>query len=281
MLDKPTMRKISEAVYLKPRTIQEIAHLIGKNWRTADRYVTKMAEEEGTVDIRTFRGGTKGSLKIVYWCNIEKIHSTTFQERLLERIKHGKKKYDFSPFDIFQYVEESKRDAAAYRQGSNFRNHSIIDSLKSCDRQLLSFSGNLSWLNISEGKKNAIDEIEELVKNNVKIKILTRIDVASISNIQKLLEVEERVGKKMIDVRHCEQPLRGMIIDDSTSRFVEVKTPEQYKEGELKEMITFFYDINDEEWVAWLQKVFFNLFRTSVDYRKRLKDLKAIENIEV
>ena len=39
MLNSETIRKIEDFVYAKPRSIQEIAAHIGKNWRTADRYI--------------------------------------------------------------------------------------------------------------------------------------------------------------------------------------------------------------------------------------------------
>ena len=67
MLDTKTIKKINDFVYTKPRTIQEIAHLIRKNWRTANNYVDKIAKESGAISVRTFRGGTRGALKIVYW----------------------------------------------------------------------------------------------------------------------------------------------------------------------------------------------------------------------
>ena len=88
MLDKKTIKKINDFVFSKPRTIQEIAELIGKNWRTADSYVNKIAEE-GTIAVRTFRGGTKGALKIVYW-NINPVQISSFQERLMKQIEAGR-----------------------------------------------------------------------------------------------------------------------------------------------------------------------------------------------
>jgi len=281
MLDKDIVKKINEFVYMQPRTIQEIAQLIKKNWRTADRYVEQIAEEQGTIATKTFRGGTKGALKIVYWCNIERIHSITFQERLYRMIELSRRKEDFSPFDIFQYVDKKRRYAFAYTEGARFRERSIIELLRSCQKQLLSFSGNLSWINIEEKGQKALDALKDLIKHNVSIKIITRIDIASLSNISKLLELEERLGKKCIEIRHCEQPLRGMIVDDKIARFLEEKVPERYKAGELKKKVTIFYEIYDEEWIAWLQKVFFNLFRTAVEYEKRIEDIKTIKALEL
>ncbi len=272
MLDTAIIKKINEFVYLQPRTIQEISLLLKINWRTADRYVDRISEEQGTITTKTFRGGTKGALKIAYWCNIEKIHSTTFQEKLYKKIEAGRVKTDFSPFDIYQYVDEKKRSAKAFYG----LNKEAPAELRTAKEEFLCFSGNLSWLNSG----TALEEVKEMLKRNVQIKILTRIDVASISNIKKMLELESKMGKKLVDIRHCEQPLRGFISDGKIARLTEKKDPAIYKAGELKKEVTLKYEIRDEEWVQWLQKVFYNLFRVSVDCEKRMKDMKQIEYLE-
>ncbi|MEK6845578.1 MAG: hypothetical protein AABY26_02370, partial [Nanoarchaeota archaeon] len=66
MLDSAITKKIEEVVYAKPRSIQEIAQLLNKNWRTADRYIEEIEKNFGTISTRTFRGGTRGALKIVF-----------------------------------------------------------------------------------------------------------------------------------------------------------------------------------------------------------------------
>ena len=117
VFDSRIAKKINDFVYQKPRTIQEIALLIGKNWRTADSYVERISQEQGTISTKTFREGTRGALKIAFWNNIEKIHSSSFQERLFKQIESGKGKRDFSPSDIYQYVDKTKKRAAdTYRK---------------------------------------------------------------------------------------------------------------------------------------------------------------------
>ena len=111
MLDNKTIKQICDFVHTKPRIVQEVAHYIGKNWRTADRYITKIAQETGSLGVRTLRGGTRGAIKIVYWKPIESIHSLEFQERLFKRIEHSHRKDNFSPLDIFQYVKKDKGHA--------------------------------------------------------------------------------------------------------------------------------------------------------------------------
>jgi hypothetical protein len=102
VLDSKIAKQINDFVYTKPRSILEIAQFIGKNWRTADSYVEKISNEQGTISTRTFRGGTRGALKIVYWNTIDRIHSSSFQEKLFRKIESGIEKTDFDPLDIYQ-----------------------------------------------------------------------------------------------------------------------------------------------------------------------------------
>ena len=278
MLDSRIIKKINDFVYLKPRTVQEIAVLIAKNWRTADRYVDAIAKETGSLAVRTFRSGSRGALKIVYWNNIEKIHSSEFQEKLLKRIE-ASRKLEFSPFDIYQYADEKQRNAVLV----SIKKGKIRDTLKSylegTDKQILSFSGNVSWINGIEGGKRITEVIEELGNSNVSIKILSRVTVDSIKNIQKILQINETVGKQVIEVRHREQPLRGFVIDNSLARFREMRDPSDYEKGELDERTLLYYEIFDTEWIGWFQKVFWYFFRTAIPAEKRIKDLMSIRNI--
>lgn len=278
MLDSKIKKKIIELVYQKPRTVQEIAQSIGKNWRTADSYVEKICEEDGSISARTFREGTRGALKIVFWNNIEKIHSSSFQERLFKAIEAGKTKKDFSPFEIYQYVDEKKRRASveADKDEKNTNIDEFTNALSSAEKQILFFSGNLSWINLN---KKVFPIIKRLVKNRVQIKILTRVDIATVANLDKLFSINEAEGRDAIEIRHCEQPLRAVIVDSKLARMKEVKDPSDYKAGELEKKTFIFYEIYDSEWVEWMQKVFWNLFRTSVPVEKRIKDLKTVRQL--
>ena len=73
MLDNQIIKKVNDFVYSKPRSINEVAQHIGKNWRTADRYVEQISEEDGSISAKIFRGGTRGALKIVFWNNFKLI----------------------------------------------------------------------------------------------------------------------------------------------------------------------------------------------------------------
>jgi len=276
-LDSQTIKKINDFVYARPRTVQEISELISKNWRTADRYVEEIAKETGSLAVRIFRGGTKGALKIVFWNNIEKIHSMEFQERLLKKIESITFKETFSPFDIYQYVDAKKRNAVM-RTVKTATEDNVKDYLKSAQTQVLSFSGNLSWINTVEGKEKMIDIVEELAENNVSIKILSRVTIDSIANMKNVLAINERVGKPVIEVRHREHPLRGFVIDDKVARFREVRDQFDFQKG-LSDKILLFYEIYDREWVEWFQKVFWYFFRTAISAEKRIQDLETIHNL--
>jgi len=284
MLDSKTTKKISDFVYVKPRSIQEIAQHIQKNWRTADSYVKRIIKEQGILAIRTFREGTRGALKIVFWNNIEKIHSSDFQERLFKKIESSRDKMDFSPFDIYQYVSDDKRYAFLEEQSEYTitQKQNLVNVLRSAKNQVLLFSGNLSWVNASQGKTKISDIFEEIAEKNILIKVLCRVDLESMKNIQKMLQINYKIKKEMIEIRHAEQPFRAFVIDDKLVRFKEIKQYEEQKtEKSKKEKRThIFYEIMDEEWIEWIQKVFWNLFRTSIAAEKRLRDIETIEKIK-
>src|SRR3990167_2970290 len=145
VVQKEIKESILRIIQQKPRTVQEIAETIGKNWRTADRYVELIAQESGLIAIRIFREGSRGALKVVYWNALEKAKGSAYQERLLQKIMQGKRKEDFSPLDIYQFVEQTKRQA--FLEKAEFSTHPEIkfDTLMSrAQQQVLFFSGNLS-----------------------------------------------------------------------------------------------------------------------------------------
>ena len=278
MLDDKITKKINDFVYAKPRIIMEIAQLINKNWRTADRYVEKIAKENGAIATRTFRGGTRGALKLVFWNNVEKIHSTEFQERIFKKIESGRTKEDFSPMDIYQYIDCNKKKAFLEVQADENAKieQDIVSLIRGAKEQIFIFSGNLSWANAVQGKVKVLDVLEEAAKRKVAIKILTRVDIASMSNIEKVLPINEKFGREAVEVRHCEQPLRCIIIDNKIARLKEIKDPANYKKGELAKKTFIFYEIYDTEWLEWLKKVFWSLFRPAMPTSKRIEEINTI-----
>jgi len=279
MLTDKIQKSIISFVSIKPRTVQEVAQFIHANWRTADRYIEKIAEETGSIASRTFREGTRGALKIVFALNAN-VSGTEFQERLLQRILQGRTKDDFSPFDIYQYVDEHKRKAFIELQGEVNIEQDIVKLLRSAKESILIFSGNLSWANAIQGKTKVVDVLAETAER-IPVKVLTRVDIASLKNISKVLHINESLGRHAIEMRHAEQPLRCIVVDGVQARFKEEKIPEVYRKGELDEKTSIFYDILDEEWVEWIRKGFWKMFSTAVPAERRIKTLESIKKAKV
>jgi hypothetical protein len=273
MLDKKTRDAILDFIRIKPRTVQEVAQHIDRNWRTAERYVDTISTETGFIATRTFREGTRGALKIAYWSAISGNTGSAYQERLLQHIQQAKRKEEFSPFDIYQLVPEAER--AAHVERSEFSTHPDImfDSLLlKAHRQVLFFSGNLSWMELGPNMEGVLDQ---LAKRGVTMKVLTRVDITSEANTTAFLALNERFGRDVVQIRHCEQPLRAMIIDDSFASIKEVLSPATFRE--LKEKQFIFYIIRNAEWIAWLQKVFWHLWQQSIDAQARLDALQTLK----
>jgi len=284
MLTTQITKKINDFVYIKPRTVEEIAQYIGKNWRTANRYIERIAEEQGTISIRTYREGTRGALKVVFWNNIERIHSSSFQERLFKQIESGRRKNDFTPSDIYQYVDKNKKSAAImdhkkYSSKNNFED--FVNYLRQAKSQILFFSGNLTWSNVGYHDKKILEVVEELAKQGVSIKILTRVELPGLESIKNILAINDKIGRQVIEIRHCYQPLRATIIDKKYARFKEIMKASDYTKEELKEDVYILYEIRDQEWIEWLHKVFWNLFRTSTPAEKRINEIESIEGYNI
>jgi len=284
-LTEPLRKKITDFVRKKPRTIQEISEHIKKNWRTAERYVEKIKQESGFIDSRIFRAGTRGALKIVFWNFIDDIHSTSFQDELLHDIMHGKRRPDFSPFDVYQYIDPQKRKLYFDRSGIDpeieiTKEQDLVGFMKSAEKQIIVFSGNLSWINAKQEGKEMLEIVRELAKKGILFKIIARVSIIGMENVKKLLAINKEIGKDLIEIRHRYQPMRGMVIDNKIVRFKEMRDPSHYKLGELKEKTGIFYEIYDQDWIEWLQKVFWKMYSTALPAEKRLKEMEIIhENI--
>ena len=281
VLESATTKQIIDFVKRKPCTVDEISKVIHKNWRTADRYVERIAAETGELAVRTFRGGTRGALKIVYHVSAERIASTEFQERILQRILNGRRKEDFAPFDIYQYVEPKLRGAFMEVQDDENAHvdQGLTPLLRGAQHQVLIFSGNLSWANVKEGKTQMLDVLAELAKAGVHIKIVSRVDIATLRNLAKVRQINERFGREVIEIRHSEQPLRCVIVDDKVARFKELLDVTRFKAGELDKHTYVFYEIHDREWVEWLSRVFYVLFRAGIPASRRLEGLNSIQKV--
>jgi len=274
MLDQELLKKIEDFIAQKPRSIDEISKLIGKSWKTTDRYVDQIKQDFGTIAIRTFREGTRGALKVAYWTSTQKT-SSTFQKELQTRILSLSKKEDFSPFDIYQHIDYNDKSTRTETPDNIYDLDEFYRVLSSTEKQLLIFSGNLSFLNLPIKNKDRIEIFEELNKKNVKIKVLCRVDLSGLNNINKLLSLNKKHNKELIEIRHREQPLRGIISESNVLWLKEIKTPTG-KINELQESITVYYTMNSQDWIDWSTKVFWNMFNTSMLAEVRLSELERI-----
>jgi hypothetical protein len=116
--------------------------------------------------------------------------------------------------------------------------------------------------------------MEDLARRKVSSKILTRVELAGIKNVEEVLSINKRVGHDEVEIRHCYQPLRITIIDDKVATMKEILDPKNYSKGELRQKTHILYYVYDQNWIEWLQKVFWSLFRGSIDAKKRIDEMK-------
>lgn len=278
MLKNDEIKKVEDFVRIKPRSIQEIASHINKNWRTADRYIDEIKKNFGTLEIRVFREGTRGALKIVYWASVEKISNTVFQEQLEADLFRFHKKEDFRPFDIFQFVADKDKIVWTKKgkdESSLGRLNEFEETLMQAKKQILFFSGNLSFINFEEGKTNYFKTIDKLVQRGIQIKVVCRVDMAARENVEKLLSLNFKYGKELVEIHHKEQPLRATIVDNELINLKEINEPTGRK-NELSEKMFSFYTIKNKEWVEWLSRIFWKMFSSSIDSKKRLEEMKKV-----
>jgi hypothetical protein len=271
------IKLVIEFVKKEPRTVQDISKLIKRSWVTTDTYLQQIKERTGLIDIKTFRKGTQAALKIVFYSAAENVPSDEIREHLFHKIRFGRRKEDFDFMEIFQFIDESKKKSfiEEYDVESKSEEQNIASLFQQCTSQLYVFSGNLSFINMTEKNVKIMNMIEDMLKRKVLIKILCRVNVASMSNIQKIQEFMIKYPK-LIEIHHSYQPLRGFIIDDKIARFKDEEYLSLYKKGELRKNARIFYEFYDSEWIGWLIKVFWALFRSSLDFNKRLKEIETI-----
>lgn len=282
MLALEQTKQIKDFVKQKPRTMNEISQLLDVNWRTADRYVGKIAESTGELAVRTFREGTRGALKVVYWQGLGELAFTDLQQELFEKIAAGRNKTDFSPFEIYQYVEKQKKQAFLEEQEEEAATslYDFAETLRTAEKGVLFFSGNFSWINLKDERTSLYGVVKELAGRGIACKALCRVELGGLENIERVLALNKSFGKQVIEIRHCHQPLRAVVIDDKLARFKEMKNPADYKNQELKKKTFIFYEIRDKDWVEWLGKVFWRLFNNSVPAEKRIEELHKIRRLK-
>ncbi|MFA5141851.1 MAG: hypothetical protein WC471_02695 [Candidatus Woesearchaeota archaeon] len=277
MVSEQISKQIINFVKAEPKSIQEISKFIKKSWVTTDSYASQIKENTGLIGIKMFRGGTQGALKLVYFNNSNSIVSDDIKEGLFNQIKTGRRKTDFDFMEIYQFIpsEDKRSFIEEYDKEHVSKIQEIVPLLRRAKRQIYCFSGNLSLLNLVEKNIKVIDVLEQLLGQGVKLKVLMRVNIASIGNLNKIAPLIQRYPDQ-IEIHHAYQPLRGYIIDEEVARFINEENIALYRNDELKKNTRIFYEINNYEWINWLQKIFWNIFKSSIDHRERLKEIKKI-----
>lgn len=279
MLDSEIRQKIEEFVYSRPRSVQEIAEHIRKSWKTVNRYVDEIMESYGTISVHVFRGGTRGALKIVYWAGVDKASKSVFQEQLEEQIILGRKKEDFSGFDIFQHISRNEKSVWVGEGKNEVDAGRILEFnnlLLSAKSQIIFFSGNLSFINLKDKKIDIFETLDGLAKKGIRMKVLCRVDIAGLENVRKILSLNFKYGKEIVEVHHREQPLRALIIDGKVFNIKEIKESTG-KDRELNKKIFIYYTIKNKEWAEWLSKIFWKMFSSSIDAKLRLEEMELLK----
>jgi len=202
------------------------------------------------------------------------------QRNLYDEIHKGIRKHDFSPFDIYQFVDKDKKEAFIEEQEEEVKTVSqdVIGLLLSAEKQILILAGNLSWSNIVQNDMPILETMKEVAEKGVKIKILCGAHLPAIENIDKILKLNKDLKNK-IEVKHAFQPVRAIIIDNKIARIKEIKTSKEYERKDSGKKTFIFYSIYDKGWISWLQKLFHSYFDDGIDIEKRLSELKAIQKI--
>jgi len=276
-LSKEEEKQVISFVKKEPRTIQEVSKKIGKSWITTDKYLRIIKENTGLLKIKVFRKGSQGALKLVYYNHGESPEGDEIKNTIYSQIKHCREKKEFDFLEVFQFIPEKKKRCfiEQYDKENIAKNQDIMSLFRRAESQVLCFSGNLSFVGMKEGRTKMLDVLEELLQRKVSIKILTRVNVSSLNNVKKLVHLMKKYPD-LIEIRHRYQPLRGFVIDDKIARFKDEEQLRLYKKGELDKDTRIFYEFFDKDWVAWINKVFWNLFRPSMDYKIRLKEIEKL-----
>jgi hypothetical protein len=213
--------------------------------------------------MKVFRANTQGALKIVFIPTRDSLMFDDIKEDMFHQIKTARRKEDFDFLEIFQFIKDSDKKVEILKE------EAVSSFLQKASEQVLFFSGNLSFI------KYSYETFEKLLKRNVSIKILCRINLATLKNLKKIQVLVQKYPNQ-IEIRHRYHPLRGFVIDGKIARFRVEEKSQDYRNGELDKDLVLAYEVYDKEWVEWLQSTFWYFFRNSVDVEIRLKALKKM-----
>lgn len=266
MLTKEITQKIYNFVTDEPKTIQDISHLIGKSWLTTQRYLDKLSEE-GVIGCKTFRGGTRGALKIIYKRPALQSISAT-QKHISDKILSGVRKDDFSPSDLFQFAKKREVDVVkSLNSKDNFLR--MKKHFLQAEGEILLFSGDLSFLQYGNNSESMYDVIEDIAKRDISVKVLCRVELTSVKTVQKVLAINSQLGKNCISIKHCSQPLRADIIDGKGVSCIETF-------NRSDKPLHVLYKLYDKEWCDFLVQIFWQMYRGSISAEERIEFLEGL-----
>ncbi len=276
-LSREEERELVEFVKGEPRAMQEVAEFLDRSWVTADKYVKEVVDRTGLIDVKVFREGTRGALKLVYFVNPDVATESEMREKLLQDIMNGRDKTDFDFMELYQLVDESDKDAffEEYERENVSSHQNLSRVFANAEDSVLCFSGNLSFVNVVEDGKSVPELMEKALERGVYFKIICRVDVGTLKNLDEIDSLLKKFPDRL-DIRHAHHPLRGFIVDDRLARFKNEQHIELYRKGELGKNLRIFYEVFDESWVDWLQQIFWKIYRGSIDYETRIKEINKV-----
>ncbi len=275
-LSEDEIKTILERVKETPQTVNDIAHLIDRSWVTTEKYLHELRDTTGLINLKTFREGTQGALKIVYFTPTPFSIGDEVKQSLSQQILAGKQKDDFDFMDVFQFIPENQKHSFTRTIPEEQHMSSVEMVKKLAQKKLFYFSGNMSFVSTSyPGKESVIDMMEKQLSLGVQIKILCRVSLSSLSNIESISNLLIKYPQQF-EIRHRYHPLRGMIIDDSFARFKSWEEKDKFRPGELNESTRIYYEITSPEWIAWMESVFWQMWRSSIPYDQRIKEIQRI-----
>jgi hypothetical protein len=272
-------RRLLEKISRSPCSIQELAFEFEKNWRTIDNYIGKLVDE-GLVCIKEFKKGSRVAFKIVFIQPEINFQISDIQKQILKKIESGQRSQNFSPLNIIQHIDENEFKAyfKSTQNLSDSTNFELANFLKQATQNILMFSGDLSWVNLKIKTGSLLDTIEDLARRKISIKIIARVDKNTQKIVDKLLNINYKLGYEMIEIHHEEHPLRCFVIDGKIARLKEPSFSSE--KGNLKKIGTYFYMVFNESWINWFERLFWSMFRTSIPASKRIKVLDKIEELK-
>ncbi len=261
----------------QPRSIKEVSNFLGKSWGGTESHLKRIKDRTGLIDIKIFRKGSHGALKVVYYTSHDISRADELRKHLFDLIKSGRKKDDFDFLEVYQFVDDRRKSARIHNLSGekDFCDHELMRRLRDTRRSLLCFSGNLSFLTMGDDGESICEIFEQLLRRKVHIRVLMRVNIPSLKNLDMIRHLMDKFPS-LLEVRHSFQPLRGFIFDDEIARFKFEEKPENYREGELSQKMSIMYELQDEDWVSWLQNVFWNIYRNSIDHKKRVNEMNKI-----